>query len=202
MPFSDWLARRRILLTRLLLVPMFAYVGLTTSPLNVQGYRGILYEALGYACLVVATLGRIWCLSYVGGYKDSAVVTLGPYSMVRNPLYIFNFLGAVGIGLAVVHPEVAIAIAIIFLFYYPLVVRREERFLEGRYGDAYRAYCARTPRWIPKFSLFEEPDTYTVRPRFIRRSLYGSMWFLWLFLIWEIIDGLRALGAIPVYSLG
>lgn len=202
MSWSDWLARRRILLTRLLLLPLFGYVGLTTSPWNVQGYWGLFYEVLGYACLVLATLGRIWCLSYVGGYKDSEVVTAGPYSMVRNPLYVFNFLGAVGIGLAVQHPEVAAGVAFAFVIYYPLVVRREERFLAERYGDAYRAYCMKTPRWWPKFSQFEEPATYVVRPRFIRRSLYGSMWFLWLFLIWEIIEGLRALGAIPVYSLG
>jgi len=47
-----------------------------------------------------ASLGRLWCALYIAGYKDGVLVTEGPYSLCRNPLYFCNLLGAAGVGLA------------------------------------------------------------------------------------------------------
>ena len=35
---------------------------------------------------------------YVGGRKNAELVTTGPYSMMRNPLYFFSLLGVAGVG--------------------------------------------------------------------------------------------------------
>jgi protein-S-isoprenylcysteine O-methyltransferase Ste14 len=43
-------------------------------------------------------LGRTWCSLDISGRKKRELVTVGPYALVRNPLYIFTLLEAFGIG--------------------------------------------------------------------------------------------------------
>ena len=83
-----------------------------------------------------------------------------------------------------------------FVVYYPLVVVREERYLERVYGDMYLTYKRRTPRWIPDFSLYTEPESAVVRPAYIRKGIFNAAWFLWLFLIWEIVEKLHEQGVL------
>ncbi len=192
----DKLAGHRILLTWLLGLPLLAYVVFTVSPWEHSLLGDLLLENLGFVLLVVAAFGRVWCLMYIGGVKDGELLTSGPYSVVRNPLYVFNFLGALGFGLATKHPEVAAVLGLVFLVYYPRVVAREERRLAQRHGEAFAAYRRRTPRWIPRFSLYTEPETLVVRPAFVRRGLSSAAWFLWLFLLWEIVEKLHSRGVL------
>lgn len=76
------------------------------------------------------------------------LVTDGPFRFRRNPIYIGHVLMLLGIA-EVTHN---IWFAILAVPYIPLVtwlaVLPEERHLEARFGDAYRAYKARTRRWI------------------------------------------------------
>lgn len=195
---ADALAMRRMLLTWLIALPLLAYVVFTISPWEESLLGELLLEDVGFVLLVLATLGRVWCLTYIGGYKNGALVTAGPYSAVRNPLYVFNFLGGIGFGLATEHPPVALVILIAFVVYYPLVVAREERYLDRVYGETYLVYKRRTPRWIPDFSLYTEPETCVVRPAYVRKGIFNAAWFLWLFLLWEIVEKLHEQGVLGV----
>src|SRR5688572_7054363 len=53
----------------------------------------------GFVCVALACLGRIWCSAFIAGHKDEALVTHGPYALLRHPLYAFSMLGALGLGL-------------------------------------------------------------------------------------------------------
>lgn len=53
---------------------------------------GILF-LVGCLCVGAAMAGRIWCAQYIAGYKNDVLVREGPYSVCRNPLYFFSFLG-------------------------------------------------------------------------------------------------------------
>jgi protein-S-isoprenylcysteine O-methyltransferase Ste14 len=79
---------------------------------------------------------------------DSRLVTDGIYARVRHPRYVQIWLGLLGHALIVnyvsTYALVAIATAVILL-----VVRMEERELSARFGDAYRDYAARVPRFLP-----------------------------------------------------
>ena len=67
------------------------------------------------------------------------LVSAGLYSRIRNPIYLFGGLLIVGVVLFLEHPRYLL----IFLVLVPLQLvrmRREERVLEEKFGDAYRQY--------------------------------------------------------------
>jgi len=144
-------------------------------------------DFLAFALVVLAVLGRIWCSLYISGYKEDRVVTEGPYAIVRNPLYVFSFLGALGLGLATRHLLIITLIMFSFLIYYPLVVLAEEKNLLKKFGQEYLAYINTAPRFFPRRFVLVEPDTYPVRPRHVRRALQEVVWFFWFFAILHLL---------------
>lgn len=163
--------------------------------------EGVLHESLemtGLALLVACILGRIWCSAYIGGRKNYELVTIGPFSVVRNPLYVFNFVGFTGIGLLTGMATVTLAIQLLFVLYYRVVVAREEEALAAAYGAPYRAYLARVPRWLPDPRLWIEPGAIEVRPRFLYLTARDVAWIILLYPLIELIDHLQMSGSLPV----
>ena len=75
-------------------------------------------------------------------------VTRGVYRISRNPIYFFGgFLMYIGIGLACAS-WVFLLFAVLWIVLWHIVLPAEERFLLEKYGDAYREYMNKTPRWI------------------------------------------------------
>ncbi|MGB4295037.1 MAG: hypothetical protein WBJ16_05340 [Smithellaceae bacterium] len=48
---------------------------------------------MGAVLVGVASMGRLWCSLYIAGYKAEILVTEGPYSITRNPLYFLVYWG-------------------------------------------------------------------------------------------------------------
>ncbi|GBD27744.1 hypothetical protein HRbin30_03099 [bacterium HR30] len=176
-----------------------AYVVLGRPPEIFTGWPAELSELVGFVFLSVAALGRIWCLVFLAGKKNQTLLTEGPYSIVRNPLYLFSFLGVVGFGLAFDNPYLAAILGIAVFCYYALKVAREERHLASIFGTTYAQYCAKTPRWIPNLRLYREPLMLTVHPAKIRHGVLDAMWFLWAFLLSEVLEKLHQSGILPVW---
>jgi protein-S-isoprenylcysteine O-methyltransferase Ste14 len=78
----------------------------------------------------------------------TALVTDGPYRFTRNPLY----LCCTGIYLGLTLLVNALGPLLVLPFLLALlhwgVIRREEVYLEGKFGERYRAYRARVRRWL------------------------------------------------------
>jgi protein-S-isoprenylcysteine O-methyltransferase Ste14 len=152
---------------------------------------------IGYVMLGAAALWRIWSELFIAGTKNGELASGGPYSVVRNPLYVGTFVGAVGLGFAVEQPLLGIALGAVFAMSYPAVIAQEEANLTRIFGERFRDYCARVPRWIPNWSLYSEPDLISVAPRQMRRAILDAMWFLWAFALWELIELLHGLNLLP-----
>ncbi len=76
------------------------------------------------------------------------LVTTGPYAVSRNPMYLGHVLFLAGLALATGSP-VAVAG---FLWQWRRLSRRvriDEERIERIFGDEYREYTKRVPRWVP-----------------------------------------------------
>jgi protein-S-isoprenylcysteine O-methyltransferase Ste14 len=82
------------------------------------------------------------------------LVTEGMFGVCRNPLYLGNTL--ICCGTFLMHGD-AFVMAVGIGFYvavYQCIVLAEEAYLHANFGEAYRAYTADVPRWVPKPSRF------------------------------------------------
>jgi protein-S-isoprenylcysteine O-methyltransferase Ste14 len=195
--FADHFANHRIAWSRVVIVTALLLVVFGSPAKGPHTLLAELGELLGFALLVAATLWRIWCAIFIVGSKNAELAASGPYSVVRNPLYIGNLIGAVGFGFAVHMPGLALLLALAFAVFYPSVVANEERRLAALFGERYSQYCARVPRWIPDASLYQEADSVTVSPRRVRGAIFDAMWFLWAFALWEFIEELHEVNLLP-----
>jgi protein-S-isoprenylcysteine O-methyltransferase Ste14 len=77
------------------------------------------------------------------------LITQGPFAWSRNPLYLTGL--TMLFGWAVFYGSFVILVVVVvgWLMQDRWAVPQEERAMEARYGDEYRAYKARVPRWLP-----------------------------------------------------
>ncbi len=151
----------------------------------------------GTVLVGIASLGRLWCSVYIAGYKTGRLVTQGPYSMCRNPLYFFSLLGALGVGLASETLLIPLVILVAFVGYYPLVIKAEEAELIRLHKSEFEVYLKEVPKFFPKISLLKEPEEYIVKPLVFKRHMFNAVWFIWSVGILEIIKELHELKILP-----
>lgn len=136
------------------------------------------FNSVAIVCGTLGCLGRVWCLSYIAGRKNEELVTLGPYSLCRNPLYLFSLVGAVGIGLATCTVTFPLILLVGFIGLYARVIAAEETRMESMHGDAYRSYRTVTPRLLPDFRQYKPAERLALDVRCFQAGLVDSSWFL------------------------
>ena len=75
------------------------------------------------------------------------LITTGMFNHCRNPLYVGNLLILSGFLVTHNNPWVYLLGGAFFLLSYAAIVTAEEEFLVGKFGEEYRDYCRRVPRW-------------------------------------------------------
>ncbi|MCZ6689172.1 MAG: isoprenylcysteine carboxylmethyltransferase family protein [Planctomycetota bacterium] len=147
----------------------FRYRSYTPIPLVVALFllsaADEVYLLAGVGVAAVGEALRIWALRHAGPKTrshrkirvDDLVVT-GPYSLIRNPLYIGNFVISVGVCIASGQPLLIFPLVVVFGIQYSLIIRAEEEFLEQAIGEAYRKYRESVPRLIPHFHGYRSGD--------------------------------------------
>jgi protein-S-isoprenylcysteine O-methyltransferase Ste14 len=159
-----------------------------------------LAEGMFFAgCLMVgvATVGRIWCALYIAGYKTNTLITVGPYSLCRNPLYFFSMVGATGVALCTQSLTLVGVVLLGFAVFYSLTIKAEENDMRKTFGETYEQYVATVPRFFPSFSHFQEPESYTVRAKYFKREAFDAFWFVVAIGLLEFIEVLVDRGIIP-----
>jgi len=107
-------------------------------------YAGLLIFALSIVMTIMINI------SFATSPTDKPV-TKGFYRISRHPIYLSAALMYVGIGIACAS-WVLLLCAVLWIVFFHIVIPTEERFLIDQYGNAYREYMNKTPRWlgIPK----------------------------------------------------
>lgn len=126
---------------------------------------------------------RVWAVGYSGVTTRAdhvtapALVTAGPYAYVRNPLYVGNFITAVGFviaftsGLALPSAAILAALALgLMVATYAIIIPYEEAYLTGTFGEAFAAYVATVPRVIPRSRKAPGTGRGTYRPEVIWKA--------------------------------
>ena len=122
---------------------------------------------IGILFISIGELLRIWAVGYAGGSTRATslgaardLVTTGPYSYVRNPLYLGNFLLSFGICvIANVLWLIPILIIGYFIQYLPIIVVEETYLLESC-GSVYQIYQEQVPRFLPYFRPYSFPSAH------------------------------------------
>ena len=113
-------------------------------------------RVLGWPLVVAGLLLGLWGfreMRRAGTNVDpreptTAIVEAGPYRFTRNPLYVGMTLVYSGISArANALPALPLLPAVLHVVHYK-VIKREERYLEGKFGEEYLRYKGRVRRWI------------------------------------------------------
>ena len=147
----------------------------------------------------VGAMGRVWCSAYIAGYKNETLVMDGPYSICRNPLYFFSFVGSIGVALATETATIPLLVAAAFAVYYPSVIRSEEKFLLSKHGEAFAAYMQKVPCFFPSMRLLVEKESSTVHLVILRKHIVSAIWFIWIPAFLECVEYLHEAQIMPSY---
>jgi protein-S-isoprenylcysteine O-methyltransferase Ste14 len=162
-----------------------------------QHASGDVALVLGLLLMSGAALGRVWTSLFIAGHKAERLVTTGPYSLCRHPLYALSLLGGLGVGLA---SRSALILAITMTLQVLLHLRAiqfEEQQLRSRHGDSFRRYCAEVPRLLPQALAGRVPDEITINVPLYWKAFLDAGSFIALYAVILALEVLRTAGRLP-----
>ncbi len=121
----------------------------------------------GTGLLLIGEFIRIWAVSHAGGATRTRDVgapylcTSGPYSRVRNPLYIGNLMIFAGIVLIAGSPNLPVMLGVTVTFFivqYSLIVSLEEETLVNLFGEDYETYRKNVRALLPRLSAWKDAE--------------------------------------------
>ncbi|MGB3021422.1 MAG: isoprenylcysteine carboxylmethyltransferase family protein [Methyloceanibacter sp.] len=86
--------------------------------------------------------------SVVPGEPSTTLLETGPYRFTRNPIYIGLVILYFGLAIVLTSAWMLVLLLPVLIVLQRGVVEREEAYLKTKFGDAYRQYQARMPRWL------------------------------------------------------
>ena len=113
---------------------------------------------IGYLFVVIliisASVIRMWAGSVLSSQRmmafriqDDEFTTVGPYLLVRNPIYLADLIAFSGFALCL--KPIGILLPVLLFLHYTQLVIYEEQSLEKQFKKKSRAYRSRVPRFIP-----------------------------------------------------
>src|SRR4051812_11463687 len=121
-------------------------------------------ESDGRALLVVGAIIvmtgqalRLWAVRHIGTISRTRttrygpLMTAGPYAVVRNPLYVGNWLLWTGFAVWSRLLWMVPVAWLVFFFQYRAIARWEAAFIRSKYLDAYDDYARQVRSWMPRW---------------------------------------------------
>ena len=121
----------------------------------VTGSLRIIARSLGGVVFLFGVAGFVWMIVTMkrartpihNARTPTMLVESGPFRFTRNPMYVFGSIWYAGLALLLVQPWSLALLAAVVVTTHHGVVLKEEEYLERRFGDGYRRYKARVPRY-------------------------------------------------------
>lgn len=138
-----------------LITPMLSAIGERYGVWLLPGgsalrWGGVVLSGVGFAIRILAMrrLGSRFS-PLIEVQRDHPLETSGLYAHVRHPGYLGAWLCNLGVTLTF-GSGLTLPLALLMAVALISRVRREERVLEGHFGDEFRRYCERTGRFVPR----------------------------------------------------
>lgn len=132
-----------------LLAPRYGWTENQPGFLNLFGLIPVVF---GVICLIwIMVLGFAETPEKVDlEWNSSFLLVRGPYAFTRNPMYVAEL--GLWLGWAIFYGSIVvfIAFAVLCLVVNFVILPREERALEARFGESFRQYKRAVPRWLGK----------------------------------------------------
>ncbi len=113
--------------------------------------------------------------------------TTGMYSIVRHPLYLGNYLMALGIFLFPRNWFLPIIGSLAFILHYERVIFGEEEYLKSKFGEEFRIWAEKVPIMIPQFRNYQPPSLSFSWKVVLRRESYGLFGVIATFFFLDMI---------------
>jgi protein-S-isoprenylcysteine O-methyltransferase Ste14 len=123
-------------------IQLFRYVG---AALLTLGLAGLLDSFLRFALQGIGTPAPV--------FPTRHLVVSGLYRHVRNPMYVAVVSAILGQGLLLGNLKLLEYGGLVFLLFHLFVLVYEEPTMKATFGAEYESFCARVPRWIPRFQI-------------------------------------------------
>lgn len=157
-------------------------------------------DAVGYVLILAGVGLRTWATLYVGGRKSRELVTAGPYSLCRNPLYLGSLLVGIAIAFLLQSLSFGVMLLLIVPIYYLPVIREEERILAANHPEAFARYRQEVPRLIPRrLRPTRTEKELSINMRALRAHVMRSLLTLALIPLNEWIATLQFQGRVPTW---
>lgn len=148
--------------------------------------------------LIALGLGlRSWAAGTID--KRRTLTTIGPYGVVRHPLYAGSCLIGVGFAASMEDGLALVAAVLLIPAVYAFVVPREERLLAERFGAAWEDYAARTPRFVPRLPVRIGPGRWVWRTWRKNREWRVLVRTALLLILMELLNGAAVSSPSRVY---
>lgn len=166
-----WFFRKRGLVGALCFLPASGVVVFSRPWLAHDSPADHLLEGAGWFFFVAYLFVRLWATIYVGGRKETELVTEGPYSLCRNPLYLGSFCWAVAVALLLHSLLLLAALSVVACVYVWRVIPSEESALRSRFGPLFDDYTRSTSMIFPRFTGYRSAGVVAVNVAGLRREL-------------------------------
>lgn len=180
---GDWVFRHRdVIPVPFVVLALIALVFYNPPYVYHHNWLRYLFYALGFISILKGEFIRIWANGHAGFVTHSrsktlrakALVTTGPYAIIRNPLYAGNFLIGLGFCFLTVTWWLIVLYIIFFTIEYGLIILAEERFLRESFPEEFEKYYNTVPRIIPDIKRLKSIDFGS----FHLEYLYPERWTL------------------------
>lgn len=153
----------------------------------------------GYLLLVAGLGLRMWSIVYIGGKKTQELITTGPYSLCRNPLYVGTILLTLGFALSFDNLLMCLWALVVVIPVHVITVLMEERHLGAIFRERYAQYYRQTPRFFFRFSSYRGVAHMDLSVQVLQRAAFDALGILMIPPLANLIGVLHSRGMLPVF---
>ena len=179
-------------------VPVILLIFFIFSPLDAGRFNpwlnlfGFLIALAGAATRFVAVgFAKPFTSGRENFLKAENLNTGGLYSIVRNPLYVGNFLVYNGVLIAYASPAALALFNAFFIANYYFIILSEENYLEKQFGEVYNEYRRAVPKVLAKFSLYRKNDHPFSLTRAVFKEKNTTCYWIFFFAVAMLIKQYR-----------